>query len=282
MLEILSYSFMQRAFIVGNIIGVICPLIGTFLVLKRLALIGHTLSHVALAGIALGMFLGVYPLYMALIISIMAALSIEKLRQNYKDYAELSLSIILAAGLGIATILIGLINGNSGIFSYLFGSISLVTNQDLFTVLPLGIIIIGIIIYFYYGFFAIAFNEEEARLAGIPVKGLNILFMILVSVTVSLSMRIIGGLLVSSLITLPVATGLQLATSFKDTIKYSIIFSLLAVNLGLIISFYQDLAPGGTIILISVVYLLGALGYKKIKQTLHNSQENRLDSDKKI
>ncbi|MBM7623428.1 metal ABC transporter permease [Sporohalobacter salinus] len=278
MLEILSYSFMQRAFVVGNIIGVICPLIGTFLVLKRLALIGHTLSHVALAGVALGMFLGIYPVYMALIISIIAALGIEKLRQNYKDYAELSLSIILAAGLGVATILISLINGNSSIFSYLFGSISLVTNQDLFIILPLGFIIIGIINYFYYGFFAITFNEEEAKLAGIPVKSLNILFMILVSITVSLSMRIIGGLLVSSLITIPVATGLQISTSFKETIKYSIIFSLLAVNFGLILSFYQDLAPGGTIILISVIYLLGALGYKKIKTSLNDSQENTLES----
>ncbi|MGM0472176.1 MAG: metal ABC transporter permease [Bacillota bacterium] len=278
MLEILSYSFMQRAFIVGNFIAVICPMIGTFLILKRLALIGHTLSHVALAGIAIGILIGVYPIATALLISIFAALGIEKLRQNYKDYAELSLSIILASGLGLATILISKISNNSNIFSYLFGSISLVTTQDLVTVIPLGIIIIGIMITFHYGFFFTAFNEREAKLAGVPVKLLNILFIILISITVSLAMRIIGGLLVSSLITLPVATSLQLAQSFKETIIYSIICSILAVNSGLIISFYYDLASGGTIILVNIALLLLALLYQRIKKYSYQQHNHNYDS----
>ncbi len=263
--EILTYSFMQRAFMVGNIVGIIAPLIGVFLVLKRLSLIGNALSHVALTGVAIGMILGVYPVYIALIVSILAALGIEKLRKDYADYAELSLSIILAAGLGLATILISLSKNSSGIFSYLFGSISLVTDQDILVVLPLAILIILVVVIFYYGFFFMAFNEGDAKLAGIPTDKLNILFMILVSITVSISMRIIGGLLISSLITLPVAASMQLAKSFKQTIIYSILFSLLAVNLGLFISFYYNLASGGTIIIASVSCLLLAVGYKKIR-----------------
>ncbi|WP_041608177.1 metal ABC transporter permease [Halobacteroides halobius] len=266
MLEIFTYSFMQRAFIAGNIIAVICPLIGVFLVLKRLSLIGNTLSHVALAGVALGIILGVYPVYMALLISVIAALGIEKLRKNYQDYAELSLSIILATGLGVATVLISLSNNSSGIFSYLFGSISLVTRQDLLTIIPLGVIIVGVIFTFYYGFFFLTFNEGEAKLVGVPVTLLNLLFIILVAITISISMRIIGGLLVSSLLTLPVAASLQVAKSFKETIIYSVIFGLLAVNVGLFISFYQDLAPGGTIILSSVSCLLIVIGYQSFKQ----------------
>ncbi|MCK8826501.1 metal ABC transporter permease [Natroniella acetigena] len=281
MVEIFSYSFMQRAFIVGNIIAIICPLVGVFLVLKRLSLIGHTLSHVALAGVALGMILGVYPVYAALLVSVLAALGIEKLRKDYKDYAELSLSIILAIGLGVATILISLSNNNSGVFSYLFGSISLITRQDLFVVIPLGLLIIGIISFLYYGFFFLAFNEEDAKLAGVPVRLLNLLFIILVSITISLSMRIIGSLLVSSLITLPVATSLQLAKSFKQTILYSVVFSMLALNTGLISSFYYDLAPGGTIIIVSVFYLLGAILYKNIKKLIYQSKIENLELEVK-
>jgi zinc transport system permease protein len=268
MLEILSYGFMQRAFIVGNVIGIIAALIGVILILKRLALIGHTLSHVALAGVALGMLLGVYPVYIALIVSIIAGLGIEELRKKYSDYAELSLSIVLASGLGLASILISLNSSNSGIFSYLFGSISLVSTKDLFLVVPLGLLVIGVMVALYYGFFFLAFSEQDAKLAGIPVRLLNVLFIVLVSITISLSMRIVGGLLISSLITLPVATALQVAKSFKGTMLYSVLFSVLAVNSGLVISFYQDLAPGGTIILASVGYLLLVLFFNYMKQQL--------------
>lgn len=264
-MEFLSYSFMQRAFLVGNMIAVIAPLIGVFLILKRLSLIGNTISHVALAGIALGMVLGVYPVYMAILVAVIAAFGIEKIRESYQDYAEVSLSIILAGGMGLASVLISLYENSAGIMSYLFGSISLVTTRDVYTVLVLGIIILLFIFKYYYGFFYLTFDEKEARLAGVPVKLLNTLFMVIVAVTVSISMRIIGGLLIASLISLPVATALQLANSFKKMIIYSILSSLIAVNGGLIISFYQDLAPGGTIILTGVVGLTLVLLYKRVK-----------------
>ena len=266
--EVFTYSFMHRAFIVGNMIAIVTPLIGVFLILKRLSLIGHTLSHVALAGIALALLIGVYPIPVAIIVSIIAALGIEKLREDYSDYAELSLSIILAAGLGIATILISMSKNSAGIMSYLFGSITLITVSDFYTVIPLSIGIILVIMINFYGFFYLAFNEKDARLAGVPVKLLNTLFMILIAITVSLSMRIVGGLLIASLISLPVASSLQLANSFKQTVIYSIIIALISVNAGLITSFYMDLAPGGTIILTNVICLLLIVSYNALKRRI--------------
>ncbi len=263
-MEFLDYTFMRRALLAGNLVGVIAPLVGVFLNLRRLSLIGHTLSHVALAGVALGLFLGFFPVYTAIIVSILAALAIEKLRRDYRDYAELSLAIILAAGLGLATILISASRQSVGIHSYLFGSISLVGTRDIYMILPLALVIIAVILKYYYGFFYLAFNENEAWLAGVPVRTLNIVFMVIVSVTVALAIRVVGTLLIASLITIPVAAGMQVAWSFKSTIWLSLLFSLTAVNLGLILSFYYNLAPGGTIILAGVVILLLVLLVKKI------------------
>ncbi len=266
--EIFTYTFMQRAFLVGNVIAIVSPLIGVFLTLRRLTLIGNTISHVALTGIILGILCGVYPIYMGIIISIIAALGIEKLRNSYQDYAELSLSIILASGLGLATILISLSNNSIGIMGYLFGSITLINSQDIYVVIPLGLIIIGVLFTFYYGFFYISFSEDDARLAGVPTGFLNILFMVIISIAISISMRIIGGFLIASLISIPVATAIQIARSFKETILYSIFISLFSVNIGLLISFYYDLAPGGTIILTNIFCLLLTLFYNRLKRNM--------------
>ncbi|MGM0419795.1 MAG: metal ABC transporter permease [Bacillota bacterium] len=255
-LDFLNYAFMRRALLAGNLIGVIAPLVGVFLNLRRLSLIGHALSHVALAGVAIGLYAGFFPVYSAILVSVLAALAIEKLRRDYEDYAELSLAIILAAGLGIATILINLSAQTAGIQSYLFGSISLVGRRDIYTIIPLALLIIVIIFKYYYGFFFLAFNENEARLAGVEVRFLNITFMVITSLTIALSIQIVGTLLIASLITIPVATGMLLGKSFKNTIFYSVFFSLLSVNTGIILSFYLDLASGGTIILCSVIFLL--------------------------
>ena len=265
-MEIFTYTFMQRAFIVGNVVGIIAPLMGVFLILKRLALIGHAISHVALAGVAVGLFLGIYPVVTAIFVTIIAALFIENLRNKYQDYAELSLAIILATGLGLMTVLISMLQNNVRIISYLFGSITLVTSQDLYLIIPLGALLCFIVFRLYYGFIYLTFHEEQAILAGVPVKYFNIVFMIMIALTVSLSIRIVGGLLIASLISLPVACALQIAGSFRGTIWYSIIFGLLMVNSGLIISFYYDLAPGGTIILTGVACLLGTLVYKKVSK----------------
>lgn len=264
MLEFLSYKFFQRSLIMGIIVAIIAPTIGLFLVLKRQSAIGDTLSHVALAGVAFGMLLDIYPIYMAIAFSILAALIIEKLRKIYSGYEELSLAIVLSAGIGLASILISLGN-TTGIFSFLFGSLALVTTKDILVVLILGVFILLSIIYLYKDLFYITFDEDSARLAGVPVRKVNTYFSILVAITIGISIRTVGVLLISSLMIIPVATSLIISTSFKKTLINANIFGLLSVIIGLILSFYLDLAPGGTIVLISLFVLLITMIIKKMR-----------------
>lgn len=267
MLEILQYGFMQRAFLAGSIIGVLCPLIGIFIVLRRMSLIGDSLSHVALAGVAAGILAGVYPLSMSLVFSVIAALAIEKLRKSYEEYAELPIAIILSAGIGLAVVLISFAKSfNIDLFGYLFGSITTVLPKDLLIISVLGIFIIITIKLVYKELFYIAFDEISAKLAGIPVGYINLLFIILIASTITLSMRIVGILLVSSLMVIPVATSLQLAKSFKHATILSIIFAEIAIISGIFLSYYLELASGGTIVIISVIILLIVLGIKKINK----------------
>ncbi|HHV26273.1 metal ABC transporter permease [Anaerosalibacter bizertensis] len=264
MLDIFSYSFMQRSLIMGIIIAIIAPTIGLFLVLRRLSVIGDAISHVALAGAAFGLLLGIYPVYTAIGFSIIAVLGVEKLRKEYSEYAELSLSIVLSAGIGLASILISLGN-TSGIFSYLFGSLALVTKKDIWVVSILGSFIIISVLFLYKGLFYLTFDEESARMAGVPVRKINTFFSILVALTIGISMRTVGVLLISSLMILPVATSLLISKSFKQALLYSNLFGIISVVLGLISSFYFDLAPGGTIVLTALLILIIVMVINKIK-----------------
>lgn len=269
-MEILQYGFMQRALLAGIIIGIICPLVGMFIVLRRMSLIGDSLSHVALSGVAAGILTNVYPVGMALSFSILAALAIEKLRKSYRHYAELSIAIVLSAGIGLAVVLISLAKSfNIDLFGYLFGSITTVMPRDIWVIAALGIIIIVTIKLLYKELFYIAFDEVSAKLAGIPVSNINLLFIVIIAATITLSMRIVGILLVSSLMVIPVATSLQLAKSFKQATLLSVVFAEISIVSGIFISYYLELASGGTIVVISVIQLLLVLGYKKFDVISH-------------
>lgn len=267
MLELLQYGFMQRALMAGIIIGILCPLIGIFLVLRRMSLIGDSLAHVALSGVAAGIVSGVYPLAMALVFSVLAALGIEQLRKKYAGYAELALAIILSAGIGVAVVLISYAKSiNVDLFGYLFGNILTVRPADMRLVTGLGILIIMFVKLLYKELFYIAFDEEGARIAGIPVKQINLFFIVIIAMTITLSMRIVGVLLVSSLMVVPVAASLQMAKSFKQAALLSVVIAELSVVSGIIISYYMELASGGTIVLLSVIILLLVIGFKGIMQ----------------
>lgn len=255
-MSIFTYPFMQRAFLIGIIVSIICSSMGLFLVLRRLSMVGDTLSHTALAGVALGMITNVYPVYTAILTTIAASFIIEKLRKQYKEYAELSLAIVMAFGIGIASILISVgKNKTIGIMNYLFGSISLVTKEDLKIVSLLGIVIISAILMLFRALFYMTFDEVDAKLIGIPVKKLNFVFAVLIALTITISMRIVGILLISSMMTVPVATSIQIARSFKEAFIFSNLFGMISVIIGLTISFYFDLAPGGSIVVVSLIIL---------------------------
>lgn len=263
MLEILEYSFMQRALLSGIIISIICPMIGMFLVLRRMSMVGDSLSHVALAGVAVSFLTGFYTILGSIIFTIIAALGIEKLRKSYREYAEISIAIIHSGGIGLAVLLISMAKSiNIDLMSYLFGSLTTIIKEDIYIMVILGLFIIGSILYLYNQLFYIAFDEEGARIAGINVESTNIFFTILIALTISISMRVVGILLVSSLMVIPVATAIQLEKSFKKTLALSIFFAFFSVILGIFLSFYFDLAPGGTIVLLNVLLLVLIIIYK--------------------
>lgn len=268
-MEIFQYDFMVRALTASLIVGLICPLMGMFIVFKKLSLIGDSLSHIALSGIASATIVGVNPLIGSLVASSIAAIIIDRLRTYLKEYADLSIAIIMALGVGISGILISISNTNFDLFSFMYGSIATVSSEDIKIIIMVAIIIILFVSLLFKELLYITFDEENAKFSKIPVKLINTIFMILVAASITITLRIVGVLLVSSLISIPVATSLKVAKSFKQSIFYSVLFGEIAIISGVLISFYLDIAPGGTIVIISVLELLGVTVFSKVINSKH-------------
>lgn len=252
----LQYEFMQNALIAGFFISILCPLVGMFLVLKRYSMMGDTLSHASFAGISIGLATGVDPLLASFAFTSLCGLFIEFLRNYYKKYAELVMSIILTLSVGIAIILISSGKTTANVNSILFGSILTVSKGDLITILIISIISFILIALLFNKLLYITFDEEGAKSLGIKVSFVNYIFTLLVGATISASIRIMGILVISSMIVVPVATALQLKKGFKTTLIWAMIFGFLDVFIGLMTSYYIDSAPGGTIAVVSVVILI--------------------------
>ncbi|WP_342543474.1 metal ABC transporter permease [Paenisporosarcina sp. FSL H8-0542] len=270
---LINYEFLQNAFASGIIIGLIAPLLGVFIVVRRLSLIADALSHVTLAGIAGSLYLSqttaffalLNPLYLGIVAAVTGSVLIERLRRLYKHYEELAIPIIMSAGIGFSAIFISLANGfSSDLFGYLFGSVSAVSRQDLWIVLIIALIVVVFLLMFYKELFLLSFDEEYAKASGLPAKWVHLLFMVVTALVIAASMRIVGILLVSSLMTLPVAASMRLAKGFKQAILYAVLFGEAAVIIGLVIAFYLNIAPGGTIVVTSISILLLVLIGKKI------------------
>ncbi|MGS2776018.1 metal ABC transporter permease [Robertmurraya sp. GLU-23] len=275
---IFKYEFLQNAFLTGAIIGIIAPLLGVYIVVRRLSLIADALSHVTLAGIAASLLLekrlllttGLNPIYLGMTFSVVGSLFIEKLRTVYKHYQELAIPIILSSGIGLGVIFISLADGfNTDLYSYLFGSVSAVSRTDLIIIIIISMIVVAFITLLYKELFLLSFDEEHAKASGIAVKSLHFFFIVLVALVIAASMRIVGILLVSSLMTLPVAASIRIAKGFKQTILLSTVFGEVSVLGGLTISYYLNLAPGGTIVVIAVLILILVILLKKMLQWKH-------------
>ncbi|HDY73404.1 MAG TPA: metal ABC transporter permease [Candidatus Jorgensenbacteria bacterium] len=264
MLEIFQFDFMIRAFTAGITIAVIAPLIGSFLIVRRYSLMADTLAHVSLLGISVGLITKVNPIGTAIIASVLGAIGIEKLRGGKKISGESALALFLSGSLAIATVVIGLAKGFSvNLFSFLFGSISTVSLIDLYLIIGLGIIVLATIILFYKELFLVSFDEDLAQANGVPAKALNFILVILAAITVSLSIRTIGVLLIGALTVIPVLAAFQYGRSFRQTILLSVIFSLISVISGLFLSFYFALPSGGIIVVVALVIFLLSLAIKK-------------------
>ncbi len=266
MLSIFAYDFMHRALLSGMLIGIICPLIGIFLILRRQSLIGDGLGHIAFAGVTAGWFMGIYPVYSATALTVAAALGIEELRARRPAFADMILAIFFYTGMATAILLSSLIKSSSvNLMSYLFGSIVTVTGQDLAVIACLTVSVIGILLFVYKELVFLTFDEEVAGVSGLPVKKINMVLAVLTALTVAVAMRIVGVLLVSALMVIPVAASLQIARSFRSTILFAVIISEAAVIGGLVASFFLKVASGGTIVLLAVALFVTAFVWRQLQ-----------------
>ncbi len=252
--DLFQYGFIVRAFWAGIIVAIIAPLIGSFLVVRRLSLIADALSHVALTGVAIGLLIGVNPIFTTILCTVIASLIIEEIRASERVSAESILAMILPGGLALALILISVANGfNTNLFTYLFGSIATVTQQDVWIILILGIGIASMLLIFYREFMYTSFDEESARTSGIPVKLINRVFMILIALTVSVTMKVVGALLIGALMVIPVITAMQIVKGFRKSIFISVMVAMMSVSVGLLLSYYANLPAGATIVMVSIL-----------------------------
>jgi zinc transport system permease protein len=255
--EIFQYGFMIRAFIAGGLVGLICPLLGTFLVLRRLSLIAETLAHVSLAGVAIGLLLNGYPLVFAVAVSATAAVVIERLRTSNRLDGDSALALVLYTALAITVVLISLGDGFSVyLFGYLFGAVITVTEADLWAMGALGATVLLTGWLLYPELVLSTFDPDLARVGGVRTGLVNIVLAVLTGVTVTLSMRVVGALLVGALIVFPVLASLQIARGFRTTLLASGALGLVSVFTGLTISYYWDIAAGGAIVLTALALLL--------------------------
>ena len=268
-LEILEFGFMQRALIAGVAVAITTSVIGLFLVLRRNSLFGDALSHVAFGGIAVGLMANIYPLWTGLALSILGALGITKLRQSAKIPADATVAILLSSGLALGILIVSASGGFTlDLFSFLFGSILLVSVVDTIAILAMAGAVLAIVILLYKKLVYITFDEEQARVSGLQISALNYLFVVLASVTAVVSMRLVGILLVSALIVIPNVTALLFGRGFKKTALISVGISIFSVVTGIAVSYAFNLAPAGTIVLVSTGTFIVALAarYSSKKQ----------------
>lgn len=264
MFELFDYSFMIRALLGGLLIAVTLPVLGNFLVARRYSLIADSLAHVSLAGIGAGLLFGSSPIFIAVPAAIAGALMLEWLRQKRRLSGEISLAIVMSTGLALAVVLANLAQqSNVDFASYLFGSITTTTSADLIVLGTAAIIALGTISIGYRAFLHIAFDEDAARISGHRVTALNYLLVAVTALIVVLSLRIVGGLLISALLVIPVVTASQFTKSFAQNIFVSIICAVVAVTAGLVFAFYAGVAAGGAIVLAAVTLLITAMIFRK-------------------
>lgn len=263
--EIFELDFMVRAFGAGLLVAVIVPLIGVFLVVRRYSLMADTLAHVSLVGVAIGLLTKTHPVASAVIASTIAAILIERLRGVKKIFAESILALFLSGSLAIAVVIISLARGlNANLFSYLFGSLSAIDMTDIYLLGALFIVVIASITLLYKEFFLVSFDEELAEASGVKARALNLIMVIMAAVTVSVSMRIVGVLLIGALMVIPVISARQFDRSFLQTMFLAVAFSITSVISGLVLSYYYDLASGGTIVLVSLcIFFISILANRR-------------------
>ncbi|MDO4778871.1 MAG: metal ABC transporter permease [Tissierellia bacterium] len=260
----LQYDFMRKALIAGFFISIIIPLIGTIVVNRKTSTIGDALSHTTLGGIFFGLIIGVNPILGGVLMSILAAFSIESLRNKFPKNGDMATAIVTSLGIGLASILSDYVPGSQNFESFLFGSVIAINNVDILIILLTTIVVVFIYYYLYYGLLYISVDKLGARLAGVKNNFIDYMFTFMLAITIAISARIVGVLIVSSLMILPVATAMLIGKNYKMTVLFSILFGVLYFISGLVAAYHLKLKPGGSIIVVAVIGLVLTMAIKSI------------------
>ena len=262
----LDLEFMRLAFAAGAIVGLLAPVVGFFLVQRQMSLIGDGIGHVAFAGVAAGYLLSVSPVWAALVAAVVGAAGIEWLRSRRHAAGDQALALVFYTGIAGGVVLISAAGAlNANLFAYLFGSILTVTRSDLATIAGVGLGALVVVVALLRMLLAVAIDEEGARVAGLPVPVLNGVVSILAALTIGISMRIVGILLIAALMVIPVIAAQRIAWSLRSTMGLSIVIGLASVLAGLTISYYANLPPGGTIVLSATGLFLVAAAAEAVR-----------------
>jgi len=261
-IELLRFDFMQRALIAALLVGLAAPAIGTFMVQRRLALLGDGIGHVALTGVALGFLTGTAPVLTAVVVSILGAVAIELVRARGRTSGDVALALLFYGGIAGGVLLISLAPGgsNATLMSYLFGSISSVAVEDVWVIGLLAVAVLGVVTVFGRELYVLCQDEEVAKASGLPVRFLSLLIAVTAALTVVIAMRVVGLLLVSALMVVPVATSQQLTRGFVSTMLLSMLFGMISTVGGLTSSFYVEVPPGAIIVIVALTGFVLALG----------------------
>jgi len=267
MIEMLSYSFMQNAFIAGFVIAILASVSGTFVVLRRYSMISETLAHSALVGVAVGLVAGMNPLWMAVIMALLSAWLIEYLRSSFSLYSDAILAILLSGSLAVAVIIVSLGGAfNNSLFSYLFGSILAVSREDVILIVVVGSASLALLLAFSKELYFIAYDEEVAQTSGIKVKLLNFLLVSVVAIIIALSIRVVGSLLIGALMVIPTVSALQFKQGFRNTTLIALFFAIMSVAVGMTLSYEFSLPSGATIVLCVLFIFIVSLVVNNFKQ----------------
>lgn len=277
-MEMFQYDFIQRAFVAGAAISLITPIIGLLLILRRQSLMADTLAHISLAGVALGTILQVSPTYTTLLVVVLGSLAIEYLRTVYRNFSDVSVAIMMATGMAVALILVSL-NTNTGSFridQYLFGSIILISTEEVTLLVILAITLVILYAIFRKPLYVMSFDEAAAKTAGLPVRFISIVFSVVTGIAISIMMPIVGALLVSALVVIPSATAIKLSRSFTQTILLGIVINLIGIFSGLTLSYRFDTPPGASITLgfVLIFILVSLYEYFRLRFNRHQTESS--------
>jgi len=263
--EFFRYGFLQRALIAGSFIGILCSTLGVFLVLRRFSLIGDGLAHATFGSVALALLLKMSPLYVSIPIVMVCSVGILRLTERARLYGDAAIGVVSSLGIAVGVMLSSIASGfNIDLFSYLFGSILSISEAEVFISVILSVLVILMIVFYYNELLSITFDEDSAKTSGINTQSINTLFVLLTAVTVVLSMKVVGIMLISALLIFPAVTALQIARSFKAVMLTASLSALVSVVSGIVASFFLDVPTGATIVLINFIFFLASLTYKRI------------------